>query len=121
MVSASADSTVRVSSIPTCSDVPATHSFSSCLLKLWDLVAGKMLMCFDNHSASVNAVKFHPKEFILATGSADRTVKIWDLEAMKLISSGSPETTPVRCITFDPDGTVLFSGAQDSLKVRVFC
>ena len=76
-----------------------------------------MLTCFDNHSASVNAVKFHPKEFILATGSADRTVKIWDLEAMKLISSGSPETTPVRCITFDPDGTVLFSGAQDSLKV----
>jgi len=41
-------------------------------IQLWDLSAGKMLTEFKNHTGPITAVEFHPNEFLLATGSADR-------------------------------------------------
>ena len=42
--------------------------------QLWDLTSGKLLHDFKQHTAAVNCVEFHPKEFLLATASNDRFV-----------------------------------------------
>ncbi|KAL5185863.1 Katanin p80 WD40 repeat-containing subunit B1 [Glycine soja] len=84
---------------------------------LWDLTAGKLLHDFKCHEGQVQCIDFHPNEFLLATGSADRTVKFWDLETFELIGSAGPETTGVRSLTFSPDGRTLLCGLHESLKV----
>ncbi|KAE9461812.1 hypothetical protein C3L33_06271, partial [Rhododendron williamsianum] len=85
--------------------------------QVWDLTAGKLLHDFKFHEGHIRSLDFHPLEFLLATGSADRTVKFWDLETFELIGSVRPEATGVRSITFHPDGRTLFCGLDDSLKV----
>ena len=76
-----------------------------------------MIADFTDHTAAVTTIQFHPKEFLLATGSADRTAVLWDLERFETVSVCGPESTTVRCVMFHPEGSALFSGAQDSLKV----
>ncbi|KAI3795813.1 hypothetical protein L1987_38473 [Smallanthus sonchifolius] len=79
------------------------HWFSSGILKrqrIWDLTAGKLLHEFKLHEGHIRSVDFHPLEFLLATGSSDKTVKFWDLETFELIGSTSPEVyswKPVVC------------------------
>ncbi|KAL0667978.1 hypothetical protein Bca4012_030682 [Brassica carinata] len=51
------------------------------------------------HEGSIRSLDFHPLEFLLATGSSDRT------------------DTGVRSIKFHPDGRTLFCGLDDGLKV----
>ena len=63
---------------------------------MWDLTAGKLLNDFKLHTGPVNTVEFHPNEFLLASGSSDRTVKFWDLESFQLVSSTDGDSTPVR-------------------------
>ncbi|XP_028410137.1 katanin p80 WD40 repeat-containing subunit B1-like [Dendronephthya gigantea] len=86
------------------------------LCKLWDLTAGKQLSEV-KHAGPVNTVEFHPKEFLMATGSGDRTIKFWDLEKICLVSSTDQESNPIRAVVFHPEGQCLFSGANDSLKL----
>ena len=38
------------------------------------MTSGKLLHDFKQHTAAVNCVEFHPKEFLLATASNDRFV-----------------------------------------------
>ncbi|KAG8001070.1 Katanin p80 WD40 repeat-containing subunit B1, partial [Nibea albiflora] len=80
--------------------------------QLWDLIQGKTITEFKSHTAGVNIVQFHPNEYLLASGSSDRTVKLWDLEKFTMIGSMEGNTTPV-----SPDGGCLYSGATDSLRV----
>ena len=65
-------------------------------LQVWDLTAGKLLHSFC-HEDAITGLEFHPSEFVLATGSADRTVKWWDLETSELIDTAGPETTGKPC------------------------
>ncbi|GJZ09661.1 phospholipase D gamma 1-like protein [Tanacetum coccineum] len=59
--------------------------------QLWDLTAGKLLHEFKYHQGQVQCIDFHPHEFLMATGSADKTVKFWDLETLKLMGYAGPE------------------------------
>ncbi|KAI2662415.1 Katanin p80 WD40 repeat-containing subunit B1 [Labeo rohita] len=86
-------------------------------VKLWDLIAGKMITEFTSHTSAVNVVQFHPNEYLLASGSADRTVKLWDLEKFNMIGSSEGETGVVRSILFNPDGSCLYSGSENTLRV----
>lgn len=40
--------------------------------QLWDLKQAKTLAEFTAHTAAVGAVQFHPNEYLLASGGADR-------------------------------------------------
>ncbi|NXD06667.1 RBBP7 protein, partial [Nothocercus nigrocapillus] len=57
-------------------------------LDSWDTrsnTTSKPSHCVDAHTAEVNCLSFNPySEFILATGSADKTVALWDLRNLKL-------------------------------------
>jgi katanin p80 WD40 repeat-containing subunit B1 len=86
--------------------------------QLWDLTAGKLMHDFKYHDGQVQCLDFHPHEFLLATGSADRTVKFFDLETFELIGSAGPETTGVRSMVFNPDGRTILCAMHDSLKVN---
>jgi len=72
---------------------------------------------FKYHDSQVQCLDFHPHEFLLATGSADRTVKFFDLETFELIGSAGPETTGVRSMVFNPDGRTILCAMHDSLKI----
>ena len=55
---------------------------------IWDTrsaVTNRPSHTVDAHTAEVNCLSFNPySEFILATGSADKTVALWDLRNLKL-------------------------------------
>ncbi|CAO2602382.1 Histone-binding protein RBBP4 [Lemmus lemmus] len=57
-------------------------------LMIWDTRSNntsKPSHSVDAHTAEVNGLSFNPySEFILATGSADKTVALWDLRNLKL-------------------------------------
>ena len=57
-------------------------------LMVWDTrsnVRNKPSHVVDAHTAEVNCLSFNPySEYILATGSADKTVALWDLRNLKL-------------------------------------
>ena len=57
-------------------------------LMIWDTrssVTNRPSHTVDAHTAEVNCLSFNPySEFILATGSADKTVALWDLRNLKL-------------------------------------
>ena len=86
-------------------------------VQLWDLCAGRMLADFKDHKGPVTSIEFHPREYLLASGSTDRTAKVWDLESFQLLTELGPESNPVRRVLFHPEGSALFSGSQDTLKV----
>ncbi|KAJ1295001.1 hypothetical protein BS78_01G189600 [Paspalum vaginatum] len=80
---------------------------------------------FSLHEGPVNCLDFHPHEFLLVTGSTDKTLKFWDLETFELIGSSGPENSReyfepasvVRSMKFNSDGKTLFCGLHESLKV----
>ena len=78
----------------------------------------KQIYTFSLHDAPVTTAKFNPTEYILATGSIDRTVKYWDLEKWGLVSQTKPEATQIQKLCFSSDGKILFSAAHESLKVH---
>ena len=55
-----------------------------------------MLKEFSEHSGAVTSVEFHPHEFLLASGSAGRSVNFWDLENFQLVSSTDRDGGAVR-------------------------
>ncbi|KAF7485275.1 katanin p80 WD40 repeat-containing subunit B1 [Marmota monax] len=76
-----------------------------------------MMSEFPGHTGPVNVVEFHPNEYLLASGSSDRTIRFWDLEKFQVVSCIDGEPGPVRSVLFNPDGCCLYSGCQDSLRV----
>jgi len=53
---------------------------------------------FGDHRGPVTDVEFHPHEFVLASGSLDRTVKFWELESFSQISSSLADAPPVKYV-----------------------
>ena len=57
-------------------------------IRIWDMrenLPSKAAHCVENaHNADVNSIAFNPvNEFLLATGSADKTVALWDMRNLK--------------------------------------
>lgn len=86
------------------------------LLQLWDLTAGKQLHEFKLHEGPIRAMEFHPTEFLLATGSQDRTCKLWDLEKFELVGN-MVDSTAIQAVAFSSDGAHVIAATQDHVKV----
>ncbi|XP_077842310.1 katanin p80 WD40 repeat-containing subunit B1 isoform X7 [Macaca mulatta] len=117
LASAADDHTVKVAPSLTWPRCLVALTSSLPCLQLWDLTAGKMMSEFPGHTGPVNVVEFHPNEYLLASGSSDRTIRFWDLEKFQVVSCIEGEPGPVRSVLFNPDGCCLYSGCQDSLRV----
>ena len=88
-------------------------SLKACALKafmIWDTRSNattKPSHVVDAHTAEVNCLSFNPySEYILATGSADKTVALWDLRNLKLklhsFESHKDEIFQVSCFSLQP-------------------
>ena len=93
-----------------------THTRHHCF-QIWDLSAGKLLRELELHEGPITTLDFHPNEFLLASGSQDRTVKFWDLETFDPVSSADPEATRILGGCFSPDGRVYLGATQDGMRV----
>lgn len=99
MASAGDDGYVKVLSLLPYSGKESSHQyFFIAFKKIWDLRAGRLLSELREHTAAVTEVVFHPHEFLLASGAADRRVLFWDLENFTLVSNSDPETSGIRCV-----------------------
>lgn len=83
---------------------------------MWDIRTGRVIQEFSDHFSAVTCVEFHPHEFLLATGSIDRSVHLFDLENFASVSC-EKDLGAVRTLHFNPDGECLFTGVRDFLKV----
>lgn len=93
-----------------------SHFYCYYNYKIWDLAAGKILAEFNEHTAPVTDLTFHPNELLLTSSSMDGTVKFWDLETFNLVSATTNEAGPMHKIIYNTEGTILYSAARDLLK-----
>merc|ERR1712087_13165 len=90
-----------------------------CKLMIWDLRDNrpdKAKHVVDAHSKEINCVAFNPfSEFLLATGSADKTVALWDMRSLKAkLHSFEAHAEEIYQVSWSPfNETILASASLD--------
>jgi len=90
-----------------------------CKLMIWDMRENrseKAKHTVDAHAKEINCLAFNPfSEFLLATGSADKTVALWDLRSLKTkLHSFEAHTEEVYQVEWSPfNETILASASLD--------
>ena len=80
---------------------------------------GKQVKAAGGHGDEVFKIISHPKDPMLATASADKTVRLWDLDKLTSTKTLSGLTDHVFALTFSPDGKLVAGGSYDG-EVRVW-
>uniref|UniRef100_A0A8C7QNT2 Pleiotropic regulator 1 n=1 Tax=Oncorhynchus mykiss TaxID=8022 RepID=A0A8C7QNT2_ONCMY len=80
-------------------------------IRLWDLIAGKTRATLTNHKKSVRALALHPRQYTLASGSADN-IKQWTFPDGNFIQNLSGHNAIINAMAVNSDG-VLVSGADN--------
>ncbi|KAK0422688.1 hypothetical protein QR680_007721 [Steinernema hermaphroditum] len=76
----------------------------------------------DAHSAEVNCLSFNPfTEFILATGSSDKTVALWDLRNLKMkLHSFESHTDEVFQVQWSPHNETILASSGSDRRLHVW-
>jgi len=72
---------------------------------------GKQLGGTGGHSDDVFKIAFSPKDPLLATCSADKTVRLWNADKLNQVKSLQGLTDFVYAVAFSPDGTLVAGGS----------
>ncbi len=89
-------------------------------LRLWKPTGeGKQLKNTGGHTNEIFKLALHPKEPIVVTASADKTVRSWNLDTLAAIKTFSGLTDYVYAVAISPDGQLVAGGAYDG-EVRIW-
>lgn len=133
LLSASQDSTVRLWSLDTYSNLVVYRGHRDAIwdldwgprgiyfatasrdrtARLWTTERTDALRMFAGHLSDVEVIKFHPNSVYLATGSSDRTVRLWDVQRGNCVRLFVGHEGPITALAFSPDGQYLCSGSED--------
>jgi len=94
-------------------------------LLLWDTRSnstGKPAQAVDAHSAEVNCLSFNPySEFVLATGSADKTVALWDLRNLKSkLHSFESHRDEVFQVQWSPHNETILASSGNDRRLNIW-
>lgn len=94
-------------------------------LMIWDTrssVTTKATHCVEAHTAEVNCLAFNPfSEYILATGSADKTVALWDLRNLKLkLHSFESHKDEIYQVQWSPHNETILASSGTDRRLHVW-
>ncbi|PFX31200.1 Histone-binding protein RBBP7 [Stylophora pistillata] len=94
-------------------------------LMIWDTRSNnssKATHTVDAHTAEVNCLSFNPySEFILATGSADKTVALWDLRNLKLkLHSFESHKDEIFQVQWSPHNETILASSGTDRRLHVW-
>jgi len=94
-------------------------------LMLWDTRAAngnRPTTIIDAHSAEVNCLSFNPySEYILATGSADKTVALWDLRNTKMkLHSFESHKDEIFQVQWSPHNETILASSGTDRRLNVW-
>merc|ERR1712142_1310920 len=94
-------------------------------LMIWDTRRGsnnKPSRTVDAHTAEVNCLSFNPySEFILATGSADKTVALWDLRNLRLkLHSFESHKDEIFQVQWSPHNETILASSGTDRRLHVW-
>jgi len=92
---------------------------AAAVVRCWDFPSGKETTPATGHADRVNAVAYHPKGPLLATGSADATIRLWDAKTAELRATLDDKMGGVHSLAFLGEKGRLSSGDADG-TVRVW-
>ena len=81
-------------------------------IRLWSLVAGRLLRSFNGHESEVLSLSFSLDGKTIVSGSADKTIKLWSLND-DLSQTFNGHEAEVLSVSFSPDGKTIASGSAD--------
>ena len=82
---------------------------------LWDATTGQILERFDNHTANVTEIIFHPDNQQFVSSSRDRTVRVTSLETGEELRIFEGHTGSVYDIEFNSDATMVLSAGDNQV------
>ena len=74
---------------------------------------GKQVKAVGGHGDEVFKIVASPKQPLLATSSADKSVRLWDMDKLAATKTLSGLTDYVYAVAFSPDGTLVAGGSYD--------
>jgi hypothetical protein len=80
---------------------------------------GKQVKAVGGHGDDIFKIVASPKDPMLATSSADKTVRLWNLDTLAPAKTLSGLDDYVYTVTFSPDGKLVAAGSYDG-EVRVW-
>jgi len=80
---------------------------------------GKQVKSSAAHGDETFKVVAHPKDPMLATSSADKTVRLWDMDKLSNTKTLQGLTDHVFAVAFSPDGLLVAGGSYDG-EVRIW-
>ncbi|KAF8527845.1 TFIID and SAGA subunit [Hysterangium stoloniferum] len=133
LLSSSADSTVRLWSMDTMTNVVAYRGhqgpvwdaqwsplgiyFASAsrdrTARLWSTDRLSTLRVYAGHLSDVDCVRFHPNSLYLATGSNDWTCRLWDVQKGSCFRIFVGHQGAISSLAMSPDGRYLASAGED--------
>ncbi|KAF8588495.1 TFIID and SAGA subunit [Ramaria rubella] len=133
LLSSSADSTARLWSMDTMTNVVAYRGHQGPVwdaqwspmgiyfasgskdrtARLWSTDRVSALRVYAGHLSDVDCVRFHPNSLYLATGSSDWTCRLWDVQKGSCLRVFVGHQGAVSSLAMSPDGRYLASAGED--------